>query len=120
MVEPPPAGSTSFINGVVTLQLALIPALTATNGHQVLALTDGNRRADLVILNTGATFRAFTSICTHEGCIVSGYSNRRMVCPCHGSEFNQNGQPVAGPAPSALREFAVTSNSTAGTLTVTV
>ena len=120
VVEPPPAGSTSFINGIVTLRLALIPALTATNGHQVLGLTDGNRRADLVILHVGTTFRAFTSICTHEGCTVTGYTNQRMVCPCHGSEFNQNGRPVAGPAPSPLREFAVTLNTTAQTLTITV
>lgn len=120
VVEPPPVGSTSFTNGVVTLQLALIPALTAGNGHQVLALTEGTRRADLVILNVGTTYRAFTSICTHEGCIVSGYSNQRMICPCHSSEFNQNGQPVAGPAPSPLREFTVIVNSAAQTLTISV
>lgn len=120
VVEPPPAGSTTFSNGVVTVQLALIPALTATNGHQVLSLNDGGRKADIVVINTGSAFRAFSSICTHEGCIVSGYSNQRMVCPCHGSEFNQSGQPVSGPAPTALREFTVTRNSTAGTLTIPV
>jgi Rieske Fe-S protein len=120
VVEPPPAGSTSFVNGVVTLQLSLIPALNATNGHQVLGMTDGIRRADLVIIKVGTTFRAFSSICTHEGCIVTGFSNQRMVCPCHGSEFNASGQPVAGPAPAALREFPVTLNATAQTLTIAV
>jgi cytochrome b6-f complex iron-sulfur subunit len=120
VVDPPPTGSTSFSNGVVTLQLGLLPALTATNGHQVLGLADGARRADLVVINVGNTFRAFTSICTHEGCTVSGYSNQRMICPCHGSQFNQSGQPVAGPAPTSLREFTVTLNATAQTLTIPV
>lgn len=120
VVEPPPAGSTTFTNGVVTLQLGLIPALTATNGHLVLGLTSGSRRADLTIINVSGNFRAFTSICTHEGCTVSGYSGGRMICPCHGSEFNQNGQVVAGPAPSSLREYAVTMNATAQTLTIAV
>lgn len=120
VIEPPPAGSTSFTNGVVTLQLGLIPALTATNGHQVLSLTDGGRKAELIILKVGTTYKAFTSVCTHEGCTVNGYANQRMICPCHGSEFNQNGQRVAGPAPTSLREFPVTFNSTAQTLTVAV
>lgn len=120
VVEPPPAGSTSFSNGVVTLQLALIPALTATNGHQVLSLTDGGRRAELVVIKVATGYKAFTSVCTHEQCTVSGYANQRLICPCHGSEFNQNGQPVAGPAPSSLKEFPVALNATAQTLTVTV
>lgn len=120
VVEPPPTGSTSFSNGVVTLQLGLIPALTATDGHLVLNLADGGRRADLAIINVGGTYRAFTNICTHEGCTVSGYSGGRMICPCHGSEYNQNGQVVSGPAPSALREYAVTMNTTAQTLTIAV
>ena len=120
VIEPPPTGSTTFSNGVVTIQLGLIPALTAANGHQVLSLSEGGRRADVVVLNVGNSYRAFTSICTHEGCIVTGYSNQRMVCPCHGSEFDLSGQPVAGPAPSPLREFAVALNTTAQTLTITV
>ncbi|MEP6831818.1 MAG: Rieske (2Fe-2S) protein [Gemmatimonas sp.] len=120
IVEPPPVGSTTFSNGVVALQLALIPALTTSNGHLVLNLADGQRRADLAIINLGSTYRAFTSICTHEGCTVSGYVGGRLVCPCHGSEYNQNGQVVAGPAPSPLREYAVTLDSTAQTLTIAV
>lgn len=120
VVEPPPVGSSTFANGVVTVQLGQIPTLTAVNGHQVLALSSGGRRADLTIINVAGTYRAFSSICTHQGCTVSGYSGGRMICPCHGSEFNQNGQVVTGPAPSPLREFAVTINTAAQTLTIAV
>lgn len=120
ITEPPPAGSTTFTGGVVTLNLSLIPALTATNGHLVVALSDGSRRADLVLINLGGTYKAFSSICTHEGCTVNGYNGARMICPCHGSEYDLTGKVVAGPAPTALREYNVALNSAAQTLTIAV
>lgn len=120
-VVPPPAGSMTFANGVVTLKVGLIPALSASNGHLVVSATDSDRRADVVVLNLGGgLFRAFTSICTHEGCTVTGYANGRMQCPCHGSEFDQRGMPVSGPAPLPLREYPVTFDSPSQTLAITV
>ena len=45
---------------------------------------------------------AYSAICTHEGCDVSDWStqNRRLICPCHDSEFDptDNGQVTEGPA----------------------
>jgi cytochrome b6-f complex iron-sulfur subunit len=121
IVNPPPPGSLTFANGVVTLKVNLIPDLSASNGHLVIAATDSDRRADVVVLNLGGgTFRAFTSICTHEGCTVTGYANRRMQCPCHGSEFDQRGMPVSGPAPLPLREYPTTYDAPSQTLAITV
>jgi nitrite reductase/ring-hydroxylating ferredoxin subunit len=120
-VRPPPAGSLTFANGVVTLKVAMIPDLSANNGHLVVSATDADRRADIVVLNLGGgVFRAFTSICTHEGCTVTGYTNGRMRCPCHGSEFDQRGMPVNGPAPLPLREYPVTFDAPSQTLAITV
>lgn len=120
-IPPPPAGSVFFANGVVTVKVGLIPGLGSSNGHLVVGLTDSDRRADVVLINLGGgVFRAFTSICTHEGCTVSGYSNGRLQCPCHGSEFDQRGTPVAGPAPSPLREYPVTFDAPSQTLAITV
>lgn len=120
-VVPPPAGSMTFASGVVTLKVGLIPALSANNGHLVVSATDSDRRADVVVLNLGGgLFRAFTSICTHEGCTVTGYANQRMQCPCHGSEFDQRGVPVSGPAPLPLREYPVTFDAPSQTLAITV
>lgn len=120
VITPPPAGSVTFTNGVLTMHLDQLPALTAANGFQVLGLSDGARRADIIVINANGTYRAFSSVCTHEGCTVSGFSNQRMVCPCHGSEYNVSGVPVAGPAPSPLREYAATLNVAAQLLTVSV
>ena len=120
-ITPPPAGSVSFSNGLVTVRVGLVPELAGIDGHLVIAASDADRRADLVVINLGGgVFRAFTSVCTHEGCTVSGYANRRLVCPCHGSEYDQRGVPVAGPAPAPLREYPTTYDAPSQTLAITV
>jgi Rieske Fe-S protein len=54
------------------------------------------------------SFRAFTAICTHEGCIVNSVSNGTINCPCHGSKFSiKDGSVVNGPAPSPLAAIAI-------------
>ena len=51
---------------------------------------------------TGA-FRAFSAICTHQGCIVNRISNGTIDCPCHGSKYSiKDGSVVNGPAPRPL------------------
>jgi nitrite reductase/ring-hydroxylating ferredoxin subunit len=45
------------------------------------------------------TYRAFSAVCTHVGCILSTVSDGTIDCPCHGSEFTiTNGAVVTGPA----------------------
>lgn len=49
-------------------------------------------------------FRAFSAVCTHQGCLVSGVSET-IDCSCHGSRFSlSDGSPVNGPASSPLAE----------------
>jgi Rieske Fe-S protein len=53
-------------------------------------------------------FRAFTAICTHQGCTVGGVDRRRIFCDCHGSRFNmRTGEVVQGPAARPLDRFPV-------------
>ena len=54
------------------------------------------------------TFKAFTAVCTHQGCIVNSVSGGTINCPCHGSKFSiKDGSVVAGPAPSPLAAVAI-------------
>jgi Rieske Fe-S protein len=54
------------------------------------------------------SFKAFTAICTHEGCIVSTVSNGTINCPCHGSKFSiKDGAVVHGPAKRPLAPIAI-------------
>ncbi|HUM38238.1 MAG TPA: ubiquinol-cytochrome c reductase iron-sulfur subunit [Nitrospira sp.] len=47
--------------------------------------------------------KVFSPICTHLGC---GYrwdeTDKKFLCPCHGSAYDVNGQVVGGPAPRPL------------------
>jgi nitrite reductase/ring-hydroxylating ferredoxin subunit len=49
---------------------------------------------------------AFSSICTHTGCEVTGWEAEscRLVCPCHGSQFDvrEAARVLVGPAPRPL------------------
>lgn len=49
---------------------------------------------------------AISAICTHLGCIVSA-TEWGFQCPCHGSQFNENGKVIGGPAPRPLEWFEI-------------
>ncbi|MET7691331.1 Rieske (2Fe-2S) protein [Streptomyces sp. NPDC005483] len=42
-------------------------------------------------------FKAFSNICTHQGCQVASVSGGTINCPCHGSKFNITDGSVANP-----------------------
>jgi Rieske Fe-S protein len=63
-------------------------------------------------------FKAFSAVCTHQGCLVSQIASGHIDCTCHGSEYSiEDGSVQAGPAPKSLPEKTVT--VTGSTLTVT-
>ncbi|MEV6947546.1 Rieske (2Fe-2S) protein [Streptomyces sp. NPDC051172] len=48
-------------------------------------------------------FKAFSAICTHQGCTVGTISNGTIDCPCHGSKYRiADGSVAGGPAPKPL------------------
>ncbi|WP_069886376.1 Rieske (2Fe-2S) protein [Streptomyces luteocolor] len=54
-------------------------------------------------------FKAFSAVCTHEGCIVSTVSDGTINCPCHGSRYRVADASVAGgPAPRPLPPEKIT------------
>ena len=58
---------------------------------------------------TKGDFKAFTAVCTHQGCIVSKVEGGEIICPCHSSHFSiKDGSPVSGPAQSPLASKNVT------------
>ena len=69
------------------------------------ALVQSGQNSFLVARTGQDTFNAFTAVCTHEQCIVTGFQSGTFVCPCHGSQYNTSGAVVQGPAPQRLRQF---------------
>lgn len=58
----------------------------------------------------GGTFRAFSAICTHQGCNVvpDDDAPETLECPCHRSEFDTyTGQVLTGPADEDLPEYEI-------------
>lgn len=52
---------------------------------------------------------AFSSTCTHKGCIVDDVSGGTINCACHGSRFDiSDGSVVSGPATDPLPQIPVT------------
>lgn len=49
----------------------------------------------------GEAIEAVSALCTHTGCLVQRLSNG-FGCPCHKSDFDEEGKPTSGPAPRPL------------------
>jgi Rieske Fe-S protein len=52
---------------------------------------------------TAGDFKAFSAVCTHQGCLVETSSEGEIPCPCHASRFSlEDGSPLSGPATAPL------------------
>jgi Rieske Fe-S protein len=103
------AGSAPATGGsAATASAAAAGALAATS-----QVPDGSGKiidgVNIVITQPqSGLFRAFSAICTHQGCIVSSVSNGTINCPCHGSKYSiKDGSVVRGPATMPLAAIAI-------------
>lgn len=63
----------------------------------------------IVTQPTAGDFRAFSSACTHTGCVIYETEGGTMNCGCHGSKFSdKDGSVVKGPANAPLAKKSVT------------
>ncbi|OKK14627.1 Rieske (2Fe-2S) protein [Streptomyces sp. CB00455] len=54
---------------------------------------------------TAGSFRCFSAVCTHSGCLVNKVADGSIDCPCHGSKFKDtDGAVTKGPATRPLPE----------------
>lgn len=58
-----------------------------------------------IVLNEDGETRVFSSHCTHLGCKIHEFRNGRLICPCHGSEYDLDGKPIKGPAFKSLPQL---------------
>ncbi|MFJ8666998.1 Rieske (2Fe-2S) protein [Streptomyces sp. NPDC093600] len=67
---------------------------------------------------TQGDFKAFSAVCTHQGCTVSKVENGTIDCACHGSKFRiADGSVAAGPARRPLPAERISVSGDAITLT---
>ena len=74
-------------------------------------------KVKLWLSNTDQGVMAIYKVCTHLGCLYSwSDQENKFICPCHGSQFESNGEYIRGPAPRSLDRFAVKIVSADGTI----
>ena len=88
-------------------------AIAATALAATSQIPDGGGKiidAERIVITQpqSGSFKAFSAICTHEGCFVSSVSHGTINCPCHGSKFSiTDGSVVHGPATRPLPPIAI-------------
>ena len=58
------------------------------------------------LIHSANGFTALSLVCTHLGCTV-GQKDTGFTCPCHGSQYDANGNVLRGPAQKPLRALRV-------------
>lgn len=58
------------------------------------------------IVNTGKELFALSAVCTHLGCLINWHRTKsRFLCPCHGGQYDIQGNVVTGPPPAPLNRL---------------
>jgi cytochrome b6-f complex iron-sulfur subunit len=103
--------------GAISLRIADEPELAAPGG--AIKLKAPGIDDTILLWRTATGFSATSIICTHLGCEVEvAEGGQYLACPCHGSQFNDDGTVRHGPAARPLRGYRVDADAT--TLTVHV
>jgi len=72
----------------------------------------------IIIVKESTNTKAYLSKCTHLGCYINKVEGDKLVCPCHGSEFNLNGEAIKGPAIKPLEKLAINKDPKTGKIFV--
>ncbi|MFF2203074.1 ubiquinol-cytochrome c reductase iron-sulfur subunit [Streptomyces sp. NPDC058145] len=62
----------------------------------------------VVSRDAGGALKAYSTVCTHAGCVINKLQGTTLICPCHGSEFDAvTGKVLQAPATEPLGELPV-------------
>ena len=111
-----PSSSKPTSGTKLEVNLSQHPELQQVGGSKTFTLGSTPIR----VFRTGQTsFKALSRICTHQGCTINWQNSAsKFKCPCHGSEFNQSGSVIKGPASSSLQSFTTQFDSQTNILTI--
>ncbi|SNB44802.1 ubiquinol-cytochrome c reductase iron-sulfur subunit [Geobacter sp. DSM 9736] len=103
----------AFIAGLFLLHRYLTPRMPLRQRRLVLPKAEVPpegalvyRQARMAVIRSGESLHALELVCTHLGCTVS-VTPGELVCPCHGSRFDREGNVIRGPADRPLKRHRV-------------
>lgn len=96
----------TVVNNEIIIDIASSP-IANKNTRALVKYNNGNGSI-LVEHNSDDTYKALSGICTHQSCVVSEFDGSQsvFVCPCHGSQFDLNGNVKQGPATTRLGTYS--------------
>ncbi len=63
-----------------------------------------------VVVHANSGFMAYSLVCPHLGCTIQPVDDG-FACPCHGSQFAEDGALRKGPAARPMRRLRIDQNS---------
>lgn len=108
--RPPPLFETTVdVASLANDGASLVTAAHGLDGAPILVIRDAPRK-----------FHALSMQCTHEGCPVRAPVRGVITCPCHGSQYDLEGNVLQGPAQFPLARYETEYHRRAKTLTLRV
>lgn len=98
--------STAYVRGEVRDGLVRVPLAALDRDGRALVEVPGLDLPIFVRRDAGTGPIALSTRCMHRGCEVEP-ADDRLVCPCHGSEYDLKGAVLQGPTQLPLERFVV-------------
>ncbi|PLX92407.1 MAG: cytochrome B6 [Desulfuromonas sp.] len=104
-----------FAGGGLLLWKYLVPSNNGKAKRELLRVNKADlphqgalvfRESRVAIVHEGEEMYALSLVCSHLGCTVN-VTSKDLVCPCHGSVFNRQGEPLKGPAKGPLQRLVL-------------
>lgn len=97
-----------------------VRSLTA-DGASLITPTEGFDGTPILVIRSSARqYVALSTQCTHEGCPVKAPVGGIIKCPCHGSEYDMEGNVRHGPAQFPLARYQSAYHEPTGRILVAI
>jgi cytochrome b6-f complex iron-sulfur subunit len=93
-----------YVNATMTGSRMSIAVREFERGPFVLVDRPDDTHPLYVFRHPDGAFTAVSTRCMHQGCQVEPDAGH-LICPCHGSEYTNDGQILKGPTPLPLVRF---------------
>ena len=79
------------------------PRTGVKKAELVFSVAGKERKTRVFIVSSPAELIVFSATCSHLGCLVNYYKEKReFVCPCHSGRYDLTGKNIGGPPPAPL------------------